>query len=71
MKREYSKLRGLVKEKFKKEYALADKLKCSRASLSLKLNGHVDFTQKEIEDISKFLGIAPGDIHTYFFCNVV
>ena len=60
--RDYSLLRGRIKEKLKNEYVLAEKLNCSKATLSKKLNDEVDFTQSEIERI---------DISSYFFTSKV
>ena len=48
--RDYSLLRGRIKEKLKNEYVLAERLNCSKATLSKKLNDEVDFTQSEIKE---------------------
>lgn len=65
--RDYSLLRGRIKEKLKNEYVLAEKLNCSKATLSKKLNDEVDFTQTEIENVCTILEIERIDISSYFF----
>ena len=59
--RDYSLLRGRIKEKLKNEYVLAEKLNCSKATLSKKLNDEVDFTQTEIENVCTILEIKKID----------
>ena len=69
--RDYSLLRGRIKEKLKNEYVLAEKLNCSKATLSKKLNDEVDFTQTEIENVCTILEIERIDIASYFFTSKV
>ncbi len=69
--RDYSLLRGRIKEKLKNEYVLAEKLNCSKATLSKKLNDEVDFTQSEIENVCTILEIERIDISSYFFTSKV
>lgn len=69
--RDYSLLRGKIKEKLKNEYVLAEKLNCSKATLSKKLNDEVDFTQSEIENVCTILEIERIDISSYFFTSKV
>ncbi|ERK67031.1 toxin-antitoxin system, antitoxin component, Xre family [Leptotrichia sp. oral taxon 215 str. W9775] len=69
--RDYSLLRGRIKEKLKNEYVLAEKLNCSKATLSKKLNDEVDFTQTEIENVCTILEIERIDISSYFFTSKV
>lgn len=69
--RDYSLLRGKIKEKLKNEYVLAEKLNCSKATLSRKLNDEVDFTQSEIENVCAILEIERIDISSYFFTSKV
>ncbi len=69
--RDYSLLRGKIKEKLKNEYVLAEKLNCSKATLSKKLNDEVDFTQTEIENVCTILEIERIDISSYFFTSKV
>ena len=70
-KRDYSILRGRIKEKLKNEYVLAKELKCSKATLSKKLNNETDFTQDEIEKVCRFLEIDRKEIPSYFFTPLV
>lgn len=69
--RDYSLLRGRIKEKLKNEYVLAERLNCSKATLSKKLNDEVDFTQTEIENVCTILEIERIDISSYFFTSKV
>lgn len=69
--RDYSLLRGRIKEKLKNEYVLAEKLNCSKATMSKKLNDEVDFTQTEIENVCTILEIERIDISSYFFTSKV
>ena len=46
-------------------------MKCSKATLSKKLNNEVDFTQNEIENICKILEIDRMEITSYFFTPLV
>ncbi|MFC2542174.1 MULTISPECIES: DUF739 family protein [Leptotrichia] len=70
-KRNYSMLRGRIKEKLKNEYVLAKELKCSKATLSKKLNNETDFTQDEIEKVCRILEIDRKEIPSYFFTPLV
>ena len=70
-KRNYSILRGRIKEKLKNEYVLAKELKCSKATLSKKLNNETDFTQDEIEKVCRILEIDRKEIPSYFFTPLV
>lgn len=70
-KRNYSMLRGKIKEKLKNEYVLAKELKCSKATLSKKLNNETDFTQDEIEKVCRILEIDRKEIPSYFFTPLV
>ena len=70
-KRNYSMLRGRIKEKLKNEYDLAKELECSKATLSKKLNNETDFTQDEIEKVCWILEIDRKEIPSYFFTPLV
>lgn len=70
-RRDYSLLRGKIKEKLKNEYVLAEKMKCSKATISKKLNNETDFSQDEIEKICQILNIDRKDISFYFFTPLV
>lgn len=63
----YAKLNGRIKEKAGSQGALAKAVGISENSMSRKLNGYTDFTQKEIFAISEMLDISSADVGTYFF----
>ena len=64
---DYSKLIGMIVEKFKTRYNFAAALGLSERSLSLKLNGKVSWTQKEIAKACELLAIPDTEIPFYFF----
>lgn len=63
----YSKLRGLIREKGQTQESVANAAKISPATFSSKICGKGLFKQNEITQICKFLDIKPQDIGTYFF----
>ena len=63
----YSKLRGLIKEKGLSDSELAKEINLSSSSLSLRLNGKVDWTVPEVRAICDVLQIDKSDISQYFF----
>lgn len=63
----YSKLKGKITEKFGTQMALAKEVEWSERTLSLKLNGKIPFSQKDIEVMVKALGIERQEIQSYFF----
>lgn len=63
----YSKLKGRIVEKYGTQMALAKEIGWSERTLSLKLTGKVPFTQNDIEDMVRVLGLCRKDIQTYFF----
>ena len=67
----YDKLRGRIREIYGTEARFARALGIGRVSLSKRLNNTVDFTRTEIFVACELLGIAPGDIATYFFTREV
>lgn len=64
-------LRGKIKEKLKNEYVLAKMMKCSKATISKKLNNETDFSQDEIERICQILDLDRKEISFYFFTPLV
>lgn len=64
---DYSKLRGLIREKIGTEYEYAKKINRSVGYVSQVLNGNNQFSQKDIENSVNVLDIADSDIGTYFF----
>lgn len=63
----YVRLRKRMKEQRYTIKALAAKIGMDRGSLSDKLNGKVDFTQKDMISIATVLGINLEEISNYFF----
>ncbi|WMI81568.1 DUF739 family protein [Anaerotignum sp. MB30-C6] len=63
----YGKLKGRIVERFGTQAQLARKIGLSERTLSLKLNGKVNFTQSDIEIIVEALSINREDIQSYFF----
>ena len=67
MSYDYSKLSGLIIEKYGSRSTFSKALGISERSLSLKLNNKVGFRQIEIEKSCKLLGINKNEIAKYFF----
>lgn len=68
---DYSKLDGLVKEKCRTRAVFADKMGLSERSISLKMNGKVQWKQTEICNACEILEINNIDIPEYFFNSEV
>lgn len=64
---DYSKLRGKIKEVYGTQSGFSGALGICRTTLSQRLNGNLDFSQKEILDSCNLLGIPDGEISAYFF----
>lgn len=65
---DYSKLKGLMREKGVTQAELAKKIGMAESTLNLKLSGKTDFKTDEIIAISDFLGTRDA-IEKYFFCQ--
>lgn len=63
----YSKLKGKITELYDKQYKFAEALGITDTSLTNKLNGTSNFTQPEIYNASKLLGIPINEIGEYFY----
>ena len=63
----YSKLRGRIRERYKSQAAFADALGKSVCTVSLKLNGKVEWSAPEIRKTCELLEIPPAEIPQYFF----
>ena len=63
----YNKLKGKIKEVFGTQEAFAKALGIGRTSLYSKLNNNTEFTQSEMLKSLELLGLAKGDVDTYFF----
>lgn len=64
---DYSKLRGLIREKFSTIASFSQELGISSTSLSQKLNNKVSFSQIEIDKAKSLLGITDYEIVDVFF----
>lgn len=64
---DYSKLEGLIKEKFGTHENLVKKLSYGRTSLSSKLNNKTLFSQPDILELQEVLGIPDEELKLYFF----
>lgn len=67
MSYDYSKLLGAIKEKYGTQESFARNLGISNSTLNLRLNGHCEFKQNEINKSIELLEIAREDIPKYFF----
>ena len=68
---DYSKLRGLIREKLKSESKYAELMNLSLASVSGKLNSQTPFSLSEIDKTIELLNIDTKDIYEYFFTKKV
>ena len=64
---DYSRLRGLVKERNKTQEMVAAATGMAEATFSQKLNNNSEFKQGEILKICDVLRIPHEQIHAYFF----
>ena len=64
---DYSKLDGLITEKCKTRATFAKLIGRSERSISLKMNGKIEWSQNEISRACDVLGIEPSEISAYFF----
>lgn len=63
----YSKLLGRIVEKVGTQSKFADKMGLSERTISLKLNGRIEWKQNEIANACRVLDIIENDIPSYFF----
>lgn len=68
---DYSKLSGLINEKFGTRANFAKEMGISENSLSSKMNGKRPWKQKDICKACQLLGIEQSEISTYFFTSKV
>lgn len=71
MERDYSKLRGKIIEVFGTMSKYAKAMNYSERTVSLKINGRIDFTQSDITKSVNLLGLQDEEIPIYFFTNKV
>lgn len=67
MEFDYSKLRGRIREILGSEANFCKAMPMTRSTLSLKLNGKVEFTQSEIVAAMEVLQLPMSAIGDYFF----
>lgn len=68
---DYSELVKLIVFKYDTHEKFAEALGIGRTTLSLKLNNKAAFSQKEINEAAKLLGLKSKDIPRYFFTQEV
>jgi transcriptional regulator with XRE-family HTH domain len=61
------KLKGLLKKNKITQNELAEMLGLTYQTISIKMNGHKDFTQSEIRAIIKVFGLTPEEVVDIFF----
>lgn len=71
MERDYSKLRGKIIEVFGTMSKYANAMNYSERTVSLKINGKIDFTQSDIAKTVNLLDLRDEEIPVYFFTNKV
>lgn len=71
MEFDYSKLKGLIKEKFGTQAAFAEALGVSNTTMSQRLNGVNEFTQSEIARACDILEIPAWYAYRYFFMKKI
>lgn len=63
----YSKLKGLIKEKYGTQENFARAIGKTQPTTSLKINGKASWNQGEIVKAIEVLGLSKDDIVEYFF----
>ena len=63
----YSKLLGRIVEKVGTQGKFAERMNLSERTISLKLNGKIEWKQNEIANACQILDIQEREIATYFF----
>jgi hypothetical protein len=64
---DYSKLKGRIVEKYATQSNFSKAINLSERTLSLKLNGEIDWKQSEILKAMKLLDISNNEVNQYFF----
>lgn len=67
----YSKLLGRIVEKVGTQGRFAERMETSERTMSLKLNGKIDWKQTEIAKACQVLDIPDEEIALYFFAEEV
>lgn len=63
----YPDLRGRIRTVYGTERDFAQSMGLSKSAMSLKLNGHSEWTASEIRKACELLGIPAAELHHYFF----
>lgn len=63
------KLKALLKKNGITQNEIADMLGLTYQTISIKLNGHKDFTQSEIRSLKIILHLSPEEIDDIFFSS--
>lgn len=71
MRFSYRKLLGKIVEVYGTQAKFAEALNLSERSVSLKLNGKVEWKQGEMINVSRLLCFPPSEIPSYFFTQDV
>lgn len=69
MSGEYNKLKGRIVEVYGSQRGLAKHLKTSEQTVTAKVNGRTQFSQKDIILWSDALGILENEVGNYFFAD--
>ena len=65
----YDKLKGRIVEKYKTQERFAQAVSISNQTMSKKMNGKTNFSQRDIVTWCKALDIDLKDVGIYFFCE--
>ena len=68
---DFSKLKGLMREKGFTQEAVAQEINIAYSTLNLKLNGNTYLGQDEILKLANLLGIQKEEFYDYFFITKV
>lgn len=63
----YERLKHLIKQKYKSQYKFAPVVHLSESALSVIIRDRQAFTQQNMINFAKALGIKPSEYYYYFF----
>ena len=67
---DYAKLRGKIREKYKRQELFAKDIGIANTTLSSKLNNITEFSQTQILRAAEVLNLKKEEITPYFFCVI-